>query len=125
MSIKKVLTGLIFSFAISSLGLFITACNNNSPENSNASHSHFGTTILEENKILPTCHSGGSYESVVYCDICGVELSRKNVTLDALQHTFTNYNYDNNATCTKNGTEQPIVLMVVDFGIQEKKQTLR
>ncbi len=42
---------------------------------------------VEENRVEPDCVNKGSYDSVVYCDVCGEELSRTTVEIDALGHT--------------------------------------
>ena len=43
--------------------------------------------IVVENNVLPDCDDAGSYDNVVYCTVCGEELSRVTVTVDALGHT--------------------------------------
>ena len=45
-----------------------------------------GNTVVENN-VDPTCEADGSYDNVVYCTVCDVELSRNNVTVPALGHT--------------------------------------
>ena len=45
-----------------------------------------GKPIIE-NQIVATCNATGSYDSVIYCDECGEELSRESVTVNALGHT--------------------------------------
>ena len=49
---------------------------------------------VKENEIAPKCGVAGSYDLVVYCDLCGEELDRDTTTVDALGHTWTD------ATCT-------------------------
>ncbi len=44
-----------------------------------------GATVVE-NKVDPDCINGGSYDNVVYCTVCGEELSRETVALEALNH---------------------------------------
>ena len=39
-----------------------------------------------ENEIKPTCTENGSYDTVVYCSVCGAELSREHTAVDALGH---------------------------------------
>jgi hypothetical protein len=43
--------------------------------------------IVVENNVEPDCTNSGSYDSVVYCTVCGVELSRDKITVNALGHT--------------------------------------
>ena len=43
---------------------------------------------VEENRVEPTCTESGSYDSVVYCSVCGEELSREKKTIDPLGHKY-------------------------------------
>ena len=45
-----------------------------------------GDAVIE-NSTEPTCTTDGSYDSVVYCTVCGAELSRETVTASAAGHT--------------------------------------
>ena len=49
---------------------------------------HVAGEATVENKVEATCKEAGSYESVVKCSICGDEISRQTVTVDALDHTY-------------------------------------
>ncbi|MBQ1270026.1 MAG: S-layer homology domain-containing protein [Clostridia bacterium] len=40
-----------------------------------------------ENEVPATCTEPGSYDEVVYCTVCGVELSRVTVPVEVLEHT--------------------------------------
>ena len=42
-----------------------------------------GAAAVEENIVEATCGAAGSYDSVVYCSVCGEELSREAVTVPA------------------------------------------
>lgn len=66
---------------------------------------HTNGEIIIENKINPTCTTDGSHDEVVYCTVCNAELSRKNIIDEKIGHSFTNYVYNNDATCTADGTE--------------------
>ena len=46
-----------------------------------------GATVVE-NSVAPTCENAGSYDNAVYCTVCGVELSRETVSVDALGHKY-------------------------------------
>ncbi|MBQ1977717.1 MAG: hypothetical protein II225_03110, partial [Ruminococcus sp.] len=48
---------------------------------------HTNGAIVVENNVAPTCTTTGSYDNVVYCTVCGEELSRETITVDALGHT--------------------------------------
>lgn len=52
-----------------------------------------------------TCTDDGHYDMVEYCKLCGGEVSRTNYTVDAYGHDFSEYVYQDNATCTEDGTE--------------------
>ena len=41
-----------------------------------------------ENATSATCGEAGSYDEVVYCTVCGVELNRTAHTVDALPHSY-------------------------------------
>ena len=60
---------------------------------------HTAADAVRENEVAPTCTANGSYEEVVYCDVCSVELSRRTVTVNATGHTF-----GPDATCTEDQT---------------------
>ena len=46
-----------------------------------------GTPVVENN-VDPDCVNDGSYDTVVYCSVCGEELSRETTTVDALGHDY-------------------------------------
>ncbi len=48
---------------------------------------HTEGTPVTENNVDPDCENTGSYDTVVYCTVCGKELSRVTTTVDALRHT--------------------------------------
>ena len=49
---------------------------------------HTPAEAVIENEVKATCDKAGSYDSVVYCSVCGEEISRETVTVDALGHDF-------------------------------------
>ena len=52
---------------------------------------HISSTDIKENLISPTCGVLGSYENVVYCLICGIEISRTKITIPATgEHIYDN-----------------------------------
>ncbi|MCI5744897.1 MAG: leucine-rich repeat domain-containing protein, partial [Erysipelotrichaceae bacterium] len=63
---------------------------------------HTPAEAVEENRVEPTCLETGHYESVVYCSVCGEELSRTEITLEALGHDLTHHEAKD-ATCTEKG----------------------
>ncbi len=61
-----------------------------------------GEAVIENEKEA-TCVAAGSYDEVVYCSVCGEELSRETVTAAAAGHAFgePTYNWaDDNSTVT-------------------------
>ena len=48
---------------------------------------HDPREVVRENEVQPTCSSEGHYDAVVYCDHCGIELSRVYTTVSTLPHT--------------------------------------
>ena len=63
---------------------------------------HAPAKAIQENIVLATCLSAGSYDSVVYCDTCGKELSRDAKTVAALGHDIINHEAQA-PTCTEIG----------------------
>ena len=49
---------------------------------------HTNTTTATENEVAPTCTTEGSYDTVVTCADCGVELSRETTVVPALGHDY-------------------------------------
>ncbi len=47
---------------------------------------HTSGETVEENRKEPDCTNGGSYDEVVYCSVCGEELSRTTNTVPAKGH---------------------------------------
>ena len=70
-----------------------------------ACDSHKAAAAVVENSVEPTCYGAGSYDSVIYCDACGTQMSRETKTVDAVDHKYENYVNQYDATCQKNGTE--------------------
>ena len=64
-----------------------------------------------ENEVEATCTEAGSYDEVVYCEVCGEELSRETVTVDPLGHTEGEPVIENEveATCTEPGSHDEVV----------------
>ncbi len=48
---------------------------------------HKEAEAVEENRVEPDCVKAGSYNSVVYCSVCGEKLSTTPVEIPALGHT--------------------------------------
>ena len=72
-----------------------------SETNAVAALGHTPADAVVENNLDPTCTSVGYYENVVYCSVCEEELSRDNVTVEALGHTYVGESVE--STCTTLG----------------------
>jgi len=72
---------------------------------------HTAGEVVRENEKAATCTEDGSYDSVVYCSVCGVEISRETVTAPALGHTPAEAVIENavDATCTVAGSYESVV----------------
>ncbi|MCC8356559.1 MAG: hypothetical protein LJU34_01705, partial [Oscillospiraceae bacterium] len=66
-----------------------------------AATGHTAGEAVIENEVAATCTEDGSYDSVVYCTVCGEELSRETVTVSATGHNYVGV--VTAPTCTKGG----------------------
>ena len=62
---------------------------------------HTPGEAIKKNEVAATCTADGSYEEVVYCAVCGEELSRKAVEVTALGHDYVK------GVCARCGEEEP------------------
>jgi uncharacterized C2H2 Zn-finger protein len=76
---------------------------------------HTHTNPVEENVVNATCTATGSYDSVIYCTVCGEELSREPNTIDALGHTEGSPVEENrvNPTCEATGSYDLVIYCTV------------
>ena len=66
----------------------------------------FGDWTVRENEVPATCTSAGSYDEVVYCSGCGLEMSRETKVGDpALGHQFGDWTQTEAPACTEPGEE--------------------
>lgn len=65
---------------------------------------HVNSDAVMENKTVATCDSAESYDLVIYCSICGKEVSRRHETIGtALGHDYQTVTYEwseDNLSCT-------------------------
>ena len=59
-----------------------------------------GDEVVEKN-VDPDCENKGSYDKVTYCSVCGAEVSRETVSVEALGHKYGSVVTD--PTCTEEG----------------------
>ena len=65
---------------------------------------HTPGEAVREKEVAPTEDTEGSYEAVVYCTVCGTELSREKKTIQKLSHVHTEVTDPAKApTCTETG----------------------
>lgn len=69
-------------------------------------HTHTPASEVQENVVSPTCAAPGQYDAVVYCSICGAELSRTTHTIESNGHVSIETFRENEvaATCLNNGS---------------------
>ena len=72
---------------------------------------HTPADSVRENEEPATCTAEGSYDEVVYCEICDTEISRTSKTIDKLAHTSADPVRENEepATCTVEGSYDEVI----------------
>ena len=77
----------------------------------NVDTEHTPAEAVEENVVAPTCTEPGHGESVVYCSVCGDELSRTPFGIEATGHTEADPVIENGKvpTCTETGSYDTVV----------------
>ena len=92
-----------------------SVCTNSYTANETAALGHTSGAVVVENKKSETCTADGSYDNVVYCTVCGCELSRSTVVVPAKGHTPGNVVEENkvSATCTADGGYDNVVYCTV------------
>ena len=65
---------------------------------------HTSGKAVHENEVAATCAKEGSYDEVIYCSVCGVELSRTTETIAKIAHSWNEGEITKSATCTEKGT---------------------
>ena len=58
-----------------------------------------------ENATESTCENGGSYDEVIYCTVCGKELSRTTIKTEAKGHKWNEGKVTKEPTCTEEGVK--------------------
>ena len=69
-------------------------------------HIHEESDPERENEVAATCLTAGSYDEVIYCRICGEEMSRTYETEAALGHDFGEWTTAEAPTCTVPGVRR-------------------
>lgn len=76
---------------------------------------HTEAAAVEENRVEPDCLNTGSYDTVVYCSVCDVELSRVTTTIPANGHKSRPTEGIYEATCEKAGYQIYVCDVCGDF----------
>ena len=84
---------------------YTCACGDSYIANEVPATGHSPLDAVKEKEITPDCTTAGSYDNVVYCSACDVELSRETVHVDALDHNIVNHQAQA-PTCTEIGWEE-------------------
>ena len=69
----------------------------------NCQYEHTAAAPVRENETAATCTAAGSYDEVVYCTGCGYEFSRETKTVDAIGHTWGEWEVIQQATTEETG----------------------
>ena len=72
---------------------------------------HVKSDVVIENEVDADCVNEGSYDEVVYCEVCGEELARTPFTSDALGHTEMEAVVENEvaADCVNEGSYDSVI----------------
>jgi hypothetical protein len=65
-----------------------TVCGDEYVADKVASKGHIAGEAVVENYITADCVNNGSYDNVVFCTVCNVEISRETKIVDALGHSY-------------------------------------
>ena len=86
-------------------------------------HTHTPAASKTENNVKPTHTKDGHYDSVVYCEECGAELSRETITVAATDHVPGTPVEENRveATCTEPGHYESVVYCVDDGDVLSRE----
>ena len=69
---------------------------------------HIAAEAVKENEVAATCTTEGSYDLVVKCVACGVEMSRQTETVAATGHSFGEWETVKEATATEDGSKKRV-----------------
>ncbi|MBR5806938.1 MAG: leucine-rich repeat protein [Oscillospiraceae bacterium] len=76
---------------------------------------HTAGEVVVENEVAAECEKPGSYDEVVYCTVCGEEISRNTIPVEALGHTAGEVVVENEvaADCVNGGSYDEVVYCTV------------
>ena len=83
---------------------YTCACGDKYVADEVAALGHTAGTAVKENEVAASCGAAGSYDSVVYCSVCGAEISRETVEVPATgEHNYATETERKEASCTEDG----------------------
>ena len=104
-----------------------SVCGDTYVDNKVAAKGHIKGEAVIEKEVKPTCETKGSYETAVYCTVCGVELDRTTAIVPALGHTAGEAVVENRveSSCTVAGSYDLVVYCsVCDKELSRETKTL-
>jgi len=60
----------------------------NDPDGGHSVHMHQAGTPERKNEVAASCAEEGSCDEVIYCELCGAEMSRETVSIPKTEHSF-------------------------------------
>jgi len=84
---------------------------------------HTESDVSEENRIKPTCTENGSYDTVIYCSVCNIELNRVTETINKLGHDEVEHKAIT-PTCTAVGCDAYVTCTRCDFTTYNELEAL-
>ncbi|MBP3605845.1 MAG: leucine-rich repeat protein [Clostridia bacterium] len=87
---------------------------------------HTPAEAVRENEVESSCSEVGSYDEVVYCSVCEIELSRVEKEISKKDHTPSGWITDTEATCKAEGSnhkECTVCREVLETGKTDKLTT--
>ena len=118
---KKFLTIVFMLLVVFPVSLIFTGCDNN--DDNPPVHKCIYNQMVVDSKYKKSdalCDAKARY---FYSCTCGEAGNTTFESGNILGHSYTNYIYDNNATCIKNGTETAICDRCSDQDVREKLNT--
>ncbi len=117
---------LIFSVVLVLILLSSCKGKDNSPSDDLCNPFHDRGEAVIENEIPATCTENGSYDEVVYCNVCGEELSRKTKKIKCEGHTEGDEVRENEipVSCTADG-KYDVVIYCVSCGEELDRESVK
>ena len=86
---------------------------------------HDPSEPVKENVVQSTCIQDGHYESVVYCSVCGTEMSREHKIVGTNEHTPSNPVVENEVapTCTEKGSYDSVTYCAICNAVLNRVHT--